>query len=80
MANPDVLSDQKNQAAWLVVGAVFHARHNGVAGMSRTSIGHLTANYYHTDEAKELGRTVNAKADPDPEKLHRCNTGRGPRQ
>ena len=27
--------------------------------------------YYHTEEAKELGRAFNAKQDPDPEKFYR---------
>jgi len=33
--------------------------------MSRVSIDHLVANYYHTDEAKELGRAFTAKEDPE---------------
>jgi len=51
--------------------AAFHARHNGVAGLSRVSIDHLVANYYHTDEAKEMGRSFNAKEAPNPEKFYR---------
>ena len=48
-----------------------HARHNGVTGLSRVTIDHLVANYYHTDEAKEMGRSFNAKDKPDPEKFYR---------
>ena len=51
--------------------AAFHARHNGVTGLSRVSIDHLVANYYHTDEAKEMGRSFNAKEAPNPEKFYR---------
>ncbi len=51
--------------------AAFHARHNGVAGLSRVSIDHLVANYYHTEEAKEMGRAFNSKQDPDPEKFYK---------
>ncbi len=39
--------------------------------MSRLTIDHLVANYYHTEEAKEMGRAFNAKQDPDPEKFYR---------
>jgi 1,4-dihydroxy-2-naphthoyl-CoA synthase len=35
------------------------------------TIDHLVANYYHTEEAKEMGRAFNAKAAPDPEKFYR---------
>jgi len=51
--------------------AAFHARHNGVFGMSRVTIDHLVANYYHTEEAKEMGRAFNDKKDPDAEKFYR---------
>ena len=62
---------------WLVQVALqkeaqaFHARHSGVTGMSRITVDQLVANYYHTDEAKEMGRAFNAKQDPDPEKFYR---------
>jgi len=29
------------------------------------------ANYYHTDEAKEMGRAFNDKKDPNPETFYR---------
>jgi 1,4-dihydroxy-2-naphthoyl-CoA synthase len=32
---------------------------------------HLVANYYHTDEAMEMGRAFNDKKDPDAEKFYR---------
>jgi naphthoate synthase len=51
--------------------AAFHARHNGVTGLSRVTIDHLVANYYHTEEAKEMGRAFNAKDKPDPERFYR---------
>ena len=51
--------------------AAFHARHNGVTGLSRMSIDHLVANYYHTEEAKEMGRAFNSKQDPNPDKFYK---------
>lgn len=51
--------------------AAFHARHNGATGLSRVSIDHLVAHYYHTEESKELGRAFTAKEKPDPRKFHR---------
>jgi naphthoate synthase len=51
--------------------AAFHARHNGVTGLSRVTIDHLVANYYETEESKELGRAFNAKEKPNPERFYR---------
>jgi naphthoate synthase len=51
--------------------AAFHARHNGVTGLSRMAVDHLVAGYYHTEEAKEMGRAFNRKQDPDPGKFYR---------
>ena len=51
--------------------AAFHARHNGATGLSRVTIDHLVANYYHTEESKELGRAFNAKEKPNPERFQR---------
>ena len=31
----------------------------------------LVANYYHTEEAKEMGRAFNSKQDPDSDKFYR---------
>jgi 1,4-dihydroxy-2-naphthoyl-CoA synthase len=42
-----------------------------VTGLSRVSIDHLVANYYHTEEAKEMGRAFNSKQDPDPDKFYK---------
>ncbi len=42
-----------------------------MTGLSRVTIDHLVANYYHTEEAKEMGRSFNAKEPPDPEKFYR---------
>jgi hypothetical protein len=39
--------------------------------MSRVTIDHLVANYYHSDEAKEMGVSFNSKKDPNPEKFYR---------
>ncbi|MEK7370919.1 MAG: enoyl-CoA hydratase-related protein [candidate division NC10 bacterium] len=62
---------QRGPQALAALKAAFHARHNGVTGMSRMSIDHLVANYYHTEEAKEMGRAFNAKDTPNPEKFYR---------
>jgi 1,4-dihydroxy-2-naphthoyl-CoA synthase len=32
---------------------------------------HRVANYYHTEEAKEMGRAFNSKQDPDPDKFYK---------
>jgi naphthoate synthase len=62
---------KRGPQALAALKAAFHARHNGVVGLSRVTIDHLVANYYHTDEAKEMGRSFNAKQDPDAEKFYR---------
>jgi naphthoate synthase len=62
---------KRGPQALAALKAAFHARHNGVAGMSRVTIDHLVANYYHTEEAKEMGRAFNSKQDPDPDKFYR---------
>ena len=62
---------QRGPQALAALKAAFHARHNGVTGLSRVTIDHLVANYYHTEEAKEMGRSFNAKQPPDPDKFYR---------
>ncbi|MGH6719219.1 MAG: enoyl-CoA hydratase-related protein, partial [Alphaproteobacteria bacterium] len=62
---------QRGPPALAALKAAFHARHNGACGMSRVTIDHLVANYYHTDEAKEMGRAFNDKKDPDAEQFYR---------
>jgi 1,4-dihydroxy-2-naphthoyl-CoA synthase len=63
--------DRNGPQALGALKAAFHARHNGVTGLSRVAIDHLVANYYHTDEAKEMGRSFSAKQPPDPDKFYR---------
>jgi naphthoate synthase len=62
---------QRGPQALAALKAAFHARHNGATGMSRITIDHLVANYYHTEEAKEMGRAFNAKDKPDPGTFYR---------
>jgi naphthoate synthase len=62
---------KRGPQALAALKAAFHARHNGAFGMSRVTIDHLVANYYHSDEAKEMGVSFNSKKDPDPEKFYR---------
>jgi naphthoate synthase len=62
---------KRGPQALAALKAAFHARHNGAFGMSRVTIDHLVANYYHSDEAKEMGRSFNERTDPDPEKFYR---------
>jgi len=62
---------KRGPQALAALKAAFHARHNGVTGMSRVAIDHLVANYYHTEEAKEMGRAFNAKEDPNAERFYR---------
>ena len=49
----------------------FHARHNGVAGLSRVALDLATPNYYRSDESKELGRAFAAREKPDRKKFYR---------
>ena len=49
----------------------FHARHSGVAGLSRMATDLLAPAYYRTDESKELGRAFAAKEAPDKKKFNR---------
>ena len=62
---------KRGPQALAALKAAFHARHNGVTGLSRLAVDHLVANYYHTEEAKEMGRAFNSKQDPDPDKFYR---------
>ena len=49
----------------------FHARHSGVAGLSRVALDLLTPNYYRGEESRELGRAFAAREKPDSSKFHR---------
>lgn len=51
--------------------ASFHARHAGVAGLSRIALDLLSQQYYRTEESKELGRAFAAKEAPDKKKFWR---------
>ena len=66
----DELADRGPQALAAIKSA-FHARHAGVAGMSRISLDLLTPAYYRSDESKELGRAFGAKERPDRTKFFR---------
>ena len=57
--------------ALAAVKSSFHARHSGVAGLSRVSLDILTPNYYRSEESKELGRSFGAKQKPDRSKFYR---------
>jgi naphthoate synthase len=62
---------QRGPQALGALKAAFHARHNGATGLSRVTIDHLVQNYYHTQEAKEMGRSFTAKERPNPEAFYR---------
>ena len=66
----DELADRGPQAL-AAVKSSFHARHSGVAGLSRVSLDLLTPNYYRSDESKELGRAFGARERPDRSKFYR---------
>ncbi len=51
--------------------ASFHARHAGVAGLSRIALDLLSQQYYRTEESKELGRAFREKESPDKKKFWR---------
>ncbi|HXC49665.1 MAG TPA: enoyl-CoA hydratase-related protein [Candidatus Limnocylindrales bacterium] len=66
----DELADRGPQAL-AAVKSSFHARHSGVAGLSRVSLDLLTPNYYRSEESKELGRAFGAREKPDRGKFYR---------
>ncbi len=51
------------------IKGAFHARHGGVAGLSRVTHDLLLRNYLDTDEAKELSASFAEKRDPDTSKF-----------
>jgi naphthoate synthase len=69
-ATCDELADRGPQAL-AAVKSSFHARHSGVAGLSRVALDLLTPNYYRSEESKELGRSFGAKQKPDRSKFYR---------
>jgi len=64
------LSERGPQAI-AALKASFHARHGGVAGLSRVALDLLTPHYYKTQESHELGQAFAAKRKPDRDKFHR---------
>jgi naphthoate synthase len=66
----DELADRGPQAL-AAIKSSFHARHSGVAGLSRVSLDLLTPNYYRSEESKELGRAFGAREKPDRKKFYR---------
>lgn len=64
------LADRGPQAL-AAVKSSFHARHSGVAGLSRVSLDLLTPNYYRSEESQELGRAFGAREKPDRKKFYR---------
>ena len=62
---------QRGPQALAALRAAFHARHNGVTGLSRVTIDHLVANCYHTGEVKEMGRAFNARQAPAAGQFYR---------
>jgi len=66
----DELADRGPQAL-AAIKSSFHARHSGVAGLSRVALDLLTPNYYRSDESKELGRAFASKQRPDRKKFYR---------
>ncbi len=64
------LCDRGPQAL-AAVKSSFHARHTGVAGLSRVALDLLTPNYYRTEESRELGESFAARRKPDRSKFYR---------
>lgn len=64
------LADRGPQAL-AAVKSSFHARHSGVAGLSRVALDLLTPAYYRSEESQELGRAFGAREKPDRTKFHR---------
>lgn len=66
----DELADRGPQAL-AAIKSSFHARHSGVAGLSRVALDLLTPNYYRGEESQELGRAFAARQKPDRKKFYR---------
>lgn len=66
----DELAD-RGPLALAAVKASFHARHSGVAGLSRVALDLLTPAYYRSEESRELGRAFGAREKPDRTKFYR---------
>jgi naphthoate synthase len=64
------LSD-RGPIAIAALKASFHAKHAGVAGISRIALDLLSQQYYRTKESKELGRAFKDKTRPDKRKFWR---------
>lgn len=64
------LAERGPQAVAAIKGS-FHARHGGVAGLSRIALDQLTPPYYRSEESKELGRSFAAREKPDPTKFYK---------
>jgi naphthoate synthase len=60
---------ERGSFALASVKAAFHARHGGVAGLSRMAHDLLLRAYLETDESHELREAFAAKRKPDPEKF-----------
>jgi naphthoate synthase len=61
----------KGAVAIAALKSSFHARHGGVAGLSRVALDMLTPAYYGGEESKELGRSFQEKTRPDKSKFYR---------
>lgn len=62
---------KRGPQALAALKAAFHARHGGVAGLSRVATDLLVHQYYGSEESKELGRAFADKSDPDKSKFYR---------
>jgi naphthoate synthase len=62
---------ERGPQAVAAIKAAFHARHGGVAGLSRITLDQLTPPYYQSEESKELGRAFGAREKPDPTKFYK---------
>jgi len=62
---------ERGPQALAALKASFHARHGGVAGLSRVALDLLTPNYYRSEESRELGRAFAAKQKPDVKRFYK---------
>lgn len=69
----EICEELADRGPWALaaVKASFHARHSGVAGLSRVALDLLTPSYYRSEESKELGRAFGAREKPDRKKFYR---------
>jgi hypothetical protein len=76
MKGPDRGNTSRRQTVLELIHALDEARndparHNGATGLSRVAIDRLVAHYYHSEEAKEMAWSFNAKGKANADRFYR---------